>query len=398
MATRTSRILLFLVVIGLAGSVPAGADIDIGFFYQSLAPYGEWVSVSPYGWVWTPSYVEATWRPYTDGHWVYTDVGWTYVSDFPWAWACYHYGRWFFSDDYGWCWVPGTVWSPAWVAWRSGDGYIGWAPLPPGVGWNAGAGLNLRDFDLNFGIDHYWWSFVEEKYFAGPGVSGHIMLPARNITLLEVTRNITDYTASRDRIFDRGIDPEQLEKVTGERIRRLKLVAPGPYQGPQREAVRGGDVVLFHPRVSEKNPAGKPRNLVRPEQRIPPAELAGRQQMENQKLASQHEEQQRRLEALHSRALREPEKGVPNDELERRQEAERRAMEEEHKREAMVLESRHARQQKEVAAAHGFSSRHQEVYTTGAGKSMKPTHPSANAKGAEQSRSAREGEKHGKGK
>lgn len=31
----------------------------------------------------------------------------------------------------GWVWVPGVEWAPAWVSWRVGGGYIGWAPLPP---------------------------------------------------------------------------------------------------------------------------------------------------------------------------------------------------------------------------------------------------------------------------
>ena len=30
-------------------------------------------------------------------------------------------GRWFFDDSYGWVWVPGSEWAPAWVAWRYGD-------------------------------------------------------------------------------------------------------------------------------------------------------------------------------------------------------------------------------------------------------------------------------------
>jgi hypothetical protein len=27
--------------------------------------------------------------------------------------------------------VPGIEWAPAWVSWRVGGGYVGWAPLPP---------------------------------------------------------------------------------------------------------------------------------------------------------------------------------------------------------------------------------------------------------------------------
>jgi hypothetical protein len=30
-----------------------------------------------------------------------------------------------------WVWIPGIEWAPAWVSWRVGGGYIGWAPLAP---------------------------------------------------------------------------------------------------------------------------------------------------------------------------------------------------------------------------------------------------------------------------
>ena len=72
-----------------------------------------------------PSTIPA-WAPYTrNGHWVYANVGWTWVSDEPWGWATYHYGRWVNLDGTGWCWVPGYTWAPAWVSWRYGGGYCG---------------------------------------------------------------------------------------------------------------------------------------------------------------------------------------------------------------------------------------------------------------------------------
>ena len=69
------------------------------------------------------------------GHWVYTDEwGWYWVSDDDeddWGWVTYHYGRWAFDRRLGWFWVPGDEWAPAWVDWRYGGDYVGWAPLPP---------------------------------------------------------------------------------------------------------------------------------------------------------------------------------------------------------------------------------------------------------------------------
>ena len=48
-----------------------------------------------------------------------------------WGWVTFHYGRWAHDQRLGWFWVPGDEWGPAWVDWRRGDDFVGWAPLPP---------------------------------------------------------------------------------------------------------------------------------------------------------------------------------------------------------------------------------------------------------------------------
>src|SRR5262245_1262667 len=67
---------------------------DVGYFYDELDPYGDWLWVEPHGWVWAPVSVDPFWRPYTVGQWVWSDWGWTWASGEPWGWATYHYGRW----------------------------------------------------------------------------------------------------------------------------------------------------------------------------------------------------------------------------------------------------------------------------------------------------------------
>jgi hypothetical protein len=102
-------------------------------FQDALAPYGTWENDDSYGQVWTPTaaVVGDNFVPYgTGGHWIRSEYGWTWVSDWNWGWAPFHYGRWTMRAGH-WCWVPGTMWGPSWVAWRTGSGYVGWAPLPP---------------------------------------------------------------------------------------------------------------------------------------------------------------------------------------------------------------------------------------------------------------------------
>ena len=133
-----------------AAEEPAVDDYDDGYdpqayteFQDDLAPYGNWIDDGTYGRVWQPegSLVGAEFTPYySGGHWALTEFGWTWVSDWSWGWAPFHYGRWIVVSGYGWCWVPGTIWGPAWVAWRAGDGYVGWA--------SAAAAGRERDGDL----------------------------------------------------------------------------------------------------------------------------------------------------------------------------------------------------------------------------------------------------------
>lgn len=137
------RIIIGLFVVGFlvcVGVQRAHADLEVSAgvsihaaadFYVPLSAQGEWVEISGCGRCWRPAHVAVTWQPYCSGHWQWTDCGWYWVSDEPWSWACYHYGCWYYDPVRFWVWVPGVEWAPAWVTWRSGGGYIGWAPLAP---------------------------------------------------------------------------------------------------------------------------------------------------------------------------------------------------------------------------------------------------------------------------
>lgn len=147
--------------------------MDVGFFYEELSPYGDWIYTRDLGWAWFPRNVHPYWRPYSDGRWVVTEYGWTWVSFEPFGWATYHYGRWAWDPRFGWLWVPGTIWGPAWVSWQHGGGYVGWAPLPPQVGFEIGIGIRLGGFNLSVGIRPDAYNFVPERSFLEPRLSGY---------------------------------------------------------------------------------------------------------------------------------------------------------------------------------------------------------------------------------
>ncbi len=96
---------------------------------ENLEGYGEWVHSDRYGsYAWQP-YVAEEWRPYYHGRWFYSDhYGWVWIPEEPWGYATYHYGSWNYDPLYGWVWIPGYVWRPSYVHWVVYDDYIGWVP------------------------------------------------------------------------------------------------------------------------------------------------------------------------------------------------------------------------------------------------------------------------------
>jgi hypothetical protein len=121
---------------GRSGDARANVHDDLellGLFRGPLAVQGDWVHLKQHGWSWTPRHVPHGRRPYSVGHWVITDYDWTWASDEPWGWATDHYGRWFLSHPVAGSGCRGRIWGPAWVAWRLGGGFVGWAPLSHGI-------------------------------------------------------------------------------------------------------------------------------------------------------------------------------------------------------------------------------------------------------------------------
>jgi len=203
-----------------AVEVTAGPDIQVADFQEQLAPYGNWVAVDGYGSCWVPAGIAVGWRPYTIGHWVYTDFGMAWVSDEQWGWATYHYGRWTLVDGVGWAWVPGSRWAPAWVAWRHGGGYCGWAPLPPGPG---GIEVVAVTDDQVEAISPVWFSFCEERNITAPHIYQQCLPPERNVTIINVTKNITKITVVNNRIVNRSWNPARLQQATGRVVRPVRV-------------------------------------------------------------------------------------------------------------------------------------------------------------------------------
>ncbi|HET8948005.1 MAG TPA: DUF6600 domain-containing protein, partial [Candidatus Polarisedimenticolia bacterium] len=102
--------------------------VEVRPYVRELSYYGTWTTLAPYGVVWRPGFTGA-WAPYAHGTWAWYPTGWVWVSYDPWGWAPYHYGRWDYVSSVGWFWVPGRVWSGAWVSFAVSTTHVGWCPL-----------------------------------------------------------------------------------------------------------------------------------------------------------------------------------------------------------------------------------------------------------------------------
>lgn len=217
MKTRHQLLILFAAVFFAArSSAAAPVSVSVSFFHEQLSPHGRWVIAGSYGDVWIPSGVASGWEPYVEGEWVYTDYGWTWVSDDPWGDTPYHYGTWTWADPYGWCWVPGTIWAPAWVTWAYTDDYVGWAPVPPSFILTASGYVGAPIV-----VASTRYVFVPTRQFVGVRVSTVRVAPAQNTTIFARAAKTTRFQVSNGIVRTAGPSTARIEKATGRPVERV---------------------------------------------------------------------------------------------------------------------------------------------------------------------------------
>jgi hypothetical protein len=293
---RTGLIVASFGQTTLKADVQFSAAFDIrspADFYSPLTPYGAWVDVSPYGRCWHPSSETAGWRPYTVGYWEWTDAGWYWTSDEPWAWACYHYGSWVLDPVYGWVWLPGVEWAPAWVVWREAPDYIGWAPCGP-------RGVAVSDSYFAFVDIHHFHDHLRprELVFNDPRIIN------RSRPVGRFQSETRDFDGVRRRIaFNQGPSLDPIQRATGTKFKqrpvrelvrqnavpnsaRRNVVQPGTERTPMsREAAQPGNgrqqprlyreapqptpTGREQPRIYREAPTPQPAPRPKPESEVP---------------------------------------------------------------------------------------------------------------------------------
>ncbi len=254
---------------------PPPEDLNVSYFYQSLAPYGTWVSCEG-DWFWQPTVMVCNrgWRPYCHGgRWVYTDCGWAWCSDYSWGWAPFHYGRWRHHYRYGWIWHPDTIWGPAWVNWRSCEGSIGWAPLPPYAVYGAGGFTYYGSYvspGYEFGLVQSSYCFVPTTHFCEPALPTCVLPPPQVTQIYSTTVVIPNsYSTVNGYTYNHGPPEERIAKALHRAIPRLKIVSANIRAGEpiHRNMVTKSDFVVYRPKVSPAAPES-PRAAVARQQAL----------------------------------------------------------------------------------------------------------------------------------
>lgn len=248
------------------GATPAQAQqasISFSVFFNDLTD-GQWVENSDYNYVFCPD-VDSGWAPYTRGHWIYLkNSGWYFASDEPFAWAVYHYGRWFQDADLGWCWVPGTIWAPAWVTWRRSNDYVGWAPLPP-----EGHGYSIHVSVAAASVPERDWVFVPTRSFLQPQLSTVVVLADQHPDVYRRTRDVGPVIVQNNTVVNTVININVIEQQTNQKV---QVVTPRRVSDPKQlkastaGGTQAGAVAVFEAKVQAPKQDAKPPHAVKPQQ------------------------------------------------------------------------------------------------------------------------------------
>jgi hypothetical protein len=243
--------LLLLLFIGISitpqKAAAQGPSVSFQIFYDELSPYGTWVYNYDYGYVWLPN-VAPGFTPYaTDGYWLLSDQGWTWVSYYSWGWAPFHYGRWYFDPSYGPIWVPDYEWGPGWVTWRSSGEYYGWAPIGPGVSISIA-------YSNGYNLPYEQWTFVRNRDFGRRNINNYYVNSSNNVTIINNSTVI--YNSRVDRTtnvtYNAGPDRTEVERHIGRKITPVVVaasVSPG-------QNLANNQLTIYKPQVQKNTSSG----------------------------------------------------------------------------------------------------------------------------------------------
>jgi hypothetical protein len=214
--------------------------------FDDLDDYGDWRDDSNYGHVWFPNRVDVGWAPYHEGHWDWISPwGWTWVDDFSWGYAPFHYGRWV-SVGGRWGWVAGpvamqAVYAPALVVFIGGG--------PGGFGGNVGW-FALGPREVYVPSYHVSEAYLTRVNISNTVVTNVTITNVYNTTIIHNTTNITNITYANRSVQGAVMVVPQHAFVSAQPVGKVAVtvsaqqIAAAPLSGrvavaPTRESVLG---------------------------------------------------------------------------------------------------------------------------------------------------------------
>ncbi len=292
MKTQVKILAVLLLVSAFTAMMPEKtlahhkAVISFQVFYDELTPYGTWVYHPVHGYVWMPEAGPGFYPYASDGHWVLTWYGWTWVSNYPWGWAPFHYGRWYMDPFYGPMWIPGYEWGPGWVAWRKSGHYYGWAPIGPNVNIYVAYGNTYH-------IPYDQWRFLDGHHFGKHDQFNHYEDVSYNNAYMDQSTVINEPRNDRpDNVpYNAGPDRKEIERYRGERISMVTIQdqdKPGQYL--DKDQLR-----LYAPEVQKDGSGGR---------KAAPSRIAKLEDLEGKSRTSTDIRQGRKDQAVYSQPAR----------------------------------------------------------------------------------------------
>jgi hypothetical protein len=249
-----------------AESIEDFFTVDYKEFYDALSPYGKWIQVSAkeigldinenlgeessliydliglksaYAqedtdkefnlFIWQPNLniipsespeEHDPYIPYTNGEWIYTDAGWYFKAPTPHEELTSHYGRWTQDEKLGWVWLPGSVWSPAWVEWKENEDYVAWTPLPPSTYIKDDGTIDTPPEQK---INKY--VVIEKKHIKDPPYYKYryFYKENKNKIMIKDMEKREGVMVKNKTIINKGPDVNDIEKQTGKKIEKVKI-------------------------------------------------------------------------------------------------------------------------------------------------------------------------------
>jgi len=322
-------------------------DWDMDQVYDYMSPYGYWTHYTSHGYVWVPSGIHYNWRPYTNGRWVWTEYGWMWISNYRWGWIPFHYGRWGYDMRLGWYWVPGNIWSPAWVSWRTSSLYIGWAPVPPGVPFVQGRGVVFSGRT----IPHRHWIFMQGRYFTRHNINSYVLPYERNLTIVNLTVQKTSLEMRGNRVSNHGLDVGFVENITKDRVPKYELQQKST-AGPAK--LEGSRVTVYNPKVTKDETFRPDRVLSEGEvkERIERRIKTRMEDLRESEIERRHREEMEKIESTQQKELVEMRKKMEQEEAKALSRVEKVRIEREYEQRIKKIKETHSTEKRQVKERH----------------------------------------------